>query len=355
MTNNHPKKKVLIFYSKTGGGHLRAAEAIAQYLKEAEPNLEICLYDGLETTNFGFKTNPAKSFTLLSGKLLPLFNTFYVLTNNRLGIKLLRFSIKNIWGESLQKIINQENPDLIISTHHFISPQTIKRNSRPFITVVTDLGIPHRIWFDKNSQLLLTPTERILNQALKTIGTKKNILNAGYPLNKTFISFTNSPQIQNTILLLGGGSGSGKLKSQAQHLLKNLPEYKIIAICGFNKNLKNDLLKLNAPNLQIHGFVDNVHEYMKAADIIVGKAGPGTIAEAASLGKPLIITDWVGLQEKGNVDFVLDNHLGIYCPKVNKLDEAIKLIYKSYSNYSNPKKLLSPNLEKITQAIFSQI
>lgn len=355
MNSGKHKKKILIFYSKTGGGHLRAAEAIAEYLTDSEQNPNIILSNGLTKTNFGIKSNPTKSFAVLSGKMLPFFNISYLLTNNRLGVKLLRFFIKNLWGKSLQSIISQENPDVIISTHHFISPSTIGKFSAPFITIITDLGIPHRIWFDNKSNLIIAPTNEIKECALKNIGITCKIVSCGYPLKKTFIQKNSNKKLNNAILVLGGGSGTGKLRQQVRYLLKNFPNHKIIAICGFNENLKQNLLKLNSVKLEIYGFIDNIDSYMKTSDIIIGKAGPGAVAEAASLNKPFIITDWVGLQERGNVNFVIKNHLGIYCPKIDKLKDAVKLIYFTYSNYSNTNKLLSPNPQAITKAIYSYL
>jgi UDP-N-acetylglucosamine:LPS N-acetylglucosamine transferase len=60
------------------------------------------------------------------------------------------------------------------------------------------------------------------------------------------------------------------------------------------------------------GFVTNMAEYMVAADILVTKAGPGTIAEAASLGLPVLLTSFLPGQEEGNVDFVVEKKFGEY-------------------------------------------
>lgn len=38
------------------------------------------------------------------------------------------------------------------------------------------------------------------------------------------------------------------------------------------------------------GFVENMADYMVAADVVVTKAGPGTIAEAAAVGLPVMLT-----------------------------------------------------------------
>jgi 1,2-diacylglycerol 3-beta-galactosyltransferase len=60
------------------------------------------------------------------------------------------------------------------------------------------------------------------------------------------------------------------------------------------------------------GFVSNMADYMVAADILVSKAGPGTIAEAAAVGLPVMLTSFLPGQEAGNVDFVLENGFGDY-------------------------------------------
>ncbi len=61
------------------------------------------------------------------------------------------------------------------------------------------------------------------------------------------------------------------------------------------------------------GFVTNVAEYMVAADVLVSKAGPGTIAEAAAVGLPVMVTSYLPGQEAGNVDIVLNGGFGDYC------------------------------------------
>lgn len=61
------------------------------------------------------------------------------------------------------------------------------------------------------------------------------------------------------------------------------------------------------------GFVNEMAKYMVAADVLVTKAGPGTIAEAASVGLPVLLTSFLPGQEEGNVDFVVNKQFGCYC------------------------------------------
>jgi len=61
------------------------------------------------------------------------------------------------------------------------------------------------------------------------------------------------------------------------------------------------------------GFVTQMAEYMVAADVLVSKAGPGTISEAAALSLPVMLTSFLPGQEEGNVDYVIDGGFGAYC------------------------------------------
>jgi 1,2-diacylglycerol 3-beta-galactosyltransferase len=58
------------------------------------------------------------------------------------------------------------------------------------------------------------------------------------------------------------------------------------------------------PGAVVLGFVSNVADYMRAADALLSKAGPGTIAEAAACGLPIIVCDYISGQEAGNLAYV---------------------------------------------------
>jgi UDP-N-acetylglucosamine:LPS N-acetylglucosamine transferase len=61
------------------------------------------------------------------------------------------------------------------------------------------------------------------------------------------------------------------------------------------------------------GFVTRMAEYMVAADVLVSKAGPGTISEAAAVSLPVMLTSFLPGQEEGNVGYVVDGGFGSYC------------------------------------------
>lgn len=71
------------------------------------------------------------------------------------------------------------------------------------------------------------------------------------------------------------------------------------------------------------GFVTNMADYMVASDVLVSKAGPGTIAEAAAVGLPIMLTSFLPGQEAGNVDYVLEYGFGDYCEDPVSIAEEV--------------------------------
>ena len=161
-----------------------------------------------------------------------------------------------------------------------------------------------------------------------------------------------------TVLVMGGGEGVGSLSSIVDALYVELADKEIdatiVVVCGRNEELRKDLEKrdwslvmlrrknpllgfahtltrgipfvpkfgfrdecgTSKGNVQVVslGFVSRMAEYMVAADVLVSKAGPGTIAEAAAVGLPVMLTSYLPGQEEGNVDFVVDGRFGAFRP-----------------------------------------
>ena len=71
---------------------------------------------------------------------------------------------------------------------------------------------------------------------------------------------------------------------------------------------------LNTHNISLgnHMYCAFTTDYMVATDVLVSKAGPGTIAEAAALSLPVMLTSFLPGQEEGNVDYVVEGQFGAY-------------------------------------------
>uniref|UniRef100_A0A7S4AQ71 monogalactosyldiacylglycerol synthase n=1 Tax=Pseudo-nitzschia australis TaxID=44445 RepID=A0A7S4AQ71_9STRA len=178
------------------------------------------------------------------------------------------------------------------------------------------------------------------------------------------------------VLVMGGGEGVGSLSDIVNHLYAELSgkgvDATVCVVCGRNEKLRNELLtrdfdaeaaaiaagarkrtggvrgllrkvrrkhRIEARNAAAAaeataptrgsvailplGFLTNIPEYMVAADVLVSKAGPGTIAEAAAVGLPVLMTSFLPGQEAGNVDVVLEQNFGEYQKRPSKIGERV--------------------------------
>jgi 1,2-diacylglycerol 3-beta-galactosyltransferase len=114
------------------------------------------------------------------------------------------------------------------------------------------------------------------------------------------------------VLLVGGGEGMGKLRPIAQAISDAQLPVQLVVIAGRNEKLRRDLeaRPWKIP-VKVNDFVTNMPEWMRAADVIVTKAGPGTVIEAVATGLPILLSGYVHGQENGNVAFVEQNGLGV--------------------------------------------
>jgi 1,2-diacylglycerol 3-beta-galactosyltransferase len=127
------------------------------------------------------------------------------------------------------------------------------------------------------------------------------------------------------ILLVGGGDGMGPLERTAVAIDEAGMRAGLAVVTGRNQKLKGRLESRSWTNpMHIYGFVNNMPDLMAAADVLVTKAGPGTITEAMNAGLPLILYSKLPGQEDGNVTFAVSEGAGIWAPTPEKITSALR-------------------------------
>jgi 1,2-diacylglycerol 3-beta-galactosyltransferase len=71
--------------------------------------------------------------------------------------------------------------------------------------------------------------------------------------------------------------------------------------------------------LTVTGFTRSMADLLRCCDLVVTKAGPGTIAEAACCGAPMLLTSHLPGQETGNTELVTGAGAGRRLPGVRQL------------------------------------
>jgi 1,2-diacylglycerol 3-beta-galactosyltransferase len=130
------------------------------------------------------------------------------------------------------------------------------------------------------------------------------------------------------VLLTGGGAGIGKLLPAARAITGQLAIQKAQAqmaiIAGNNDALQRRLRSEPWPiPVTVLGFVEDMARWLSATDLLITKAGPATLAEAACAGVPVLITGFIPGQETGNVTWVEEHNAGVFAPQIT---EAARLV-----------------------------
>src|SRR5581483_2179861 len=182
-----------------------------------------------------------------------------------------------------------------------ISARNRTQHEVPVVSVVTDLVSVHAAWRSADVDLVIAPPARPPVTREFWSGPprpgERAILRRSLGLSEQRL----------TVVLTGGGEGCGGIGRRAVAILRRFGDVDVVAVCGRNQRLKSRLARL-APRyggrLIVHGFTHEMAGLLRCADLVVTKAGPGTIAEAACCGAPLLLTSHLPGQERGNTEFV---------------------------------------------------
>jgi 1,2-diacylglycerol 3-beta-galactosyltransferase len=213
----------------------------------------------------------------------------------------------------------------------------------PFITVVTDLFDAHATWFSAPADLCIVPTEGARQRGLRWGFPPERMCIVGLPVSLKF-ALANQPLVigspgawnelrvrlglepdRFTILLVGGGEGMGKLEEITRALANSGLPIQLAVIAGRNQALRDKLEKEKwAVPVRVTGFVTNMPEWMRASDLVVTKAGPGTIMETLTAGRPLLLSGYLPGQEEGNVQFVVETGVGAFRDTPEKIVAQVR-------------------------------
>jgi 1,2-diacylglycerol 3-beta-galactosyltransferase len=233
----------------------------------------------------------------------------------------------------LEKFWREKPADLLVSVIPHFNRELAESWSkvypgRPFVTLITDLAdFPPRFWIEPmKEQYIIAGTERAAEQARALGHDDTHIFKtSGMILRPDFYTPDNSDPVAlrkelglrpdlTTAIVLFGGHGSKVMYEIAQRLDEAQLPLQLLLICGRNDELA---AKFNAQQwrmpTKVIGFTKEIHKLMRAADFLIGKPGPGSIAEAMVRKLPVLIecNSWTLPQERFNAEWVAAKRVGI--------------------------------------------
>lgn len=323
------RPRILILFSDTGGGHRSGAEAIIEALSlEFGERIETTMVDVFKQYA-PRPLNRVPEFYPHMVRVPQAWGLGYRLSNGQRRARLITASAWPYVRRKIQTLVSHHPSDLIVSVHPLANApvlRALKKNPRPFVIVVTDLVTTHAFWYHRGADLILVPTAEASRRALKYGLDSAQVKVVGLPVAERFSqpgedpaairASLGWPEDLPVILLVGGGEGMGPLEKTARTIASSGLKACLVVIAGRNKELKTRLEAQNWPlPTFIYGFVRDMPDFMRAADILVTKAGPGTLSEAFIAGLPLVLYSRLPGQEDGNVAYVTSRGAGVWAPE----------------------------------------
>jgi glycosyl transferase family 28 len=332
------QKKLHVLFHDAGGGHRNAAVALKAVSEEQARPWDLKLVQFQELTEHldvlrrltGIRIEEQYNILLRNGWT---WGSAYLL-------RVLQLTIR-IFHRPMVKLLAQywrENPaDLLISViPHF--NRAIGESwasvypGRPFVTIITDMAdFPPRFWIEPMAeQIVVAGSERAVEQARRFGKSEQNLFQAsGMILRPEFYTEQREScaairqqlglhlQLPTAIVLFGG-YGSNVIYEIAEQISAARLPLQMILVCGKNEKLA-ERLRAQRWSIPLHvvGFTREVNRLMRAADFLIGKPGPGSIAEAMISGLPVLVecNSSTLPQERYNTEWVKEKRVGVVVRK----------------------------------------
>lgn len=332
------KPHVLFLFSDTGGGHRSAAEAIIEALELEFPDRFTT-----EMVDF-FKDYAPIPFNRMPDlypqlvKAPRLWEAGFYATDGRARARVLTSAFRPYATRAAKKLLRDHPSDIIVTTHLAANSMGLwalgRNRERRFISVVTDPVTTHALWFDKRADLILVPTEYARERAIDYHMPPEIVHVVGQPVADRYCAPPGNKhdlreklgwhQRRFIAVIIGGGEGMGPIEQTASAIDDSVPNIELAIVAGRNEKLKKKLEAHAWKNpVHVYGFTRDLPDFFRAADALITKAGPGTIAEALNAALPMILYSRVPGQEDGNVTYVQREHVGVWAPTPQRVVQAL--------------------------------
>ncbi len=329
--------KILILTVAHGAAHTRAARAIEQALTVTQPGLTVKVVDALAQSAGWFRR-------------------YY----NSYEIPLRYWPALWRWIESLQQSSKSTGPGWLY--RHGAKPlfQFIE-GFGPAIVVATEVGLCelasiykrrypaafrlvavelmdfYPAWAQPEVDLYLTSHPDLGAELAAAGAPPEKIVSVGQPIDPLFLSLPQPGEARSRLgmaddvpllLVLFGGEGYGKPRKIVQQLKRVSLPLQTVFIAGRNQRLEWQLKRLcqDLPRSRALGWVNNLHEWMSAADLMLGKPGGSTVAEGFACGLPMVAFDPLPGNEERTCRWIEKWRAGLWARKADELAPAIETL-----------------------------
>jgi Monogalactosyldiacylglycerol (MGDG) synthase len=315
--------RLMFVYTNTGQGHRTTADALAEMVmrssaEAADPVFRMTHVDIYRLSKVFLFRRAGQHYQMLCRHMRWLYDLLFRATDSPVAKSLVTKTIVSLYGRRIKKVLADHDPELIVVLHPlFMSDVLCELRNRTasqwkILSFVTDLGFAHSGWTSPSldSAFFVNPRQIDKLRAQRCLPPASRIVVARAPVRDAFTEhnrLVDGKLMENLsldppyILYLPGLLPRRVLQRQVEHLAQ---DYKGIPIVVVGSVPAKTILYLTGLDCHVSHLPSlsgvEMAAAMRNAEVIVGKAGPAAMAEAASVHVRFIPTAEVGRQEMGN-------------------------------------------------------
>lgn len=287
------KNKNIIISGGGTGGHIFPAISIANAIKELEPQTNILFVGALGKIEM--EKVPAAGYEIIG---LPVAGL-----QRRLTVKNISFIFKLI--SSLKKskqIIKDFKPDVVVGVGGYASGPVLRiANKKGISTLIQEqnsyAGITNKILAKKAKKIC------VAYEGMEKYFPKDKIVLTGNPVRQDLLDKIGNKEEaikhfeleleRKTILVVGGSLGARTINQSVIGDIEKIgkSEFQLLWQTGkyYYEDAKKAATESGYKNIKVSDFITRMDMAYAAADIIISRAGAGTISELCLVGKPVIL------------------------------------------------------------------
>ncbi len=335
--------KIMLLTAATGGGHLRAAHAVEQYIRN-NTDYDVLTVDALKAIGHLLDKTVCDSYLFMAKKTPGLFGKLYEQSNRENRFSSLVPKLSGRFSKGLLPSIEEYAPDAIITTHPFATEMVSNLKEEglvqtPLVCIITDYGA-HRAYIAGQVDAYVVACEDMVAE-LESLGVAAEKVHPfGIPVHDVFFQKGDraalfeelglDPELP-TVLFMAGSFGVSNIIKLYRELGETDVAMQVIVITGKNQKLygafEKELTAGSPIPTKLVFFTQTVEKYMQVSSLLVTKPGGLTVSEALACGLPMAVFDAIPGQEEDNADFLASHGMCVrLCKEGNFAKEISSLL-----------------------------
>jgi len=339
------KKKVLLLSISCGNGHIRAADALQNYINSNSTYLQATHIDIAQYLHPIAKYIHKTNYAWMKKYARHLWFFLYYLNNTKGFTAFLHATTQphSTLSRKLQEIIKKENPDIVICTYYgavYMIHNICADMNIPVYTVMTDYHA-HHIYAYKHTSGIFVPSVQQKQQLRNCDVPNERIFATGIPIDESLLQQSNKQKIMSTynivpcdtVVVVNVHNYSKRTLAKLLRTLHSVQQRTYIFV---GKKINIELLPHHSINIP---WTNNMEDIYTMADVMISKSGGLTTTECIATHTPLIAYAPMPGHEVQNAKYIDAHGYGVYCKKTKDLPRLINTYTKKSKPSRHPKSL----------------